>query len=192
MIETTRKSRDIVDGYQWRFEVYHQGVKPMLPAAKAFCAEVLDGSRGRWLTFLGPSGIGKTLLMKQIIALLKREWKSIQTGDAAFRTPQMAHIIPATDLEDFKAPRYYAGYDLLYVEDIGSGSGLEGERGPGAVLRGRIAELLQLRTGKWTLLDANYTRGEIASKLDPRIASRIKRDGSVLVSIPGDVPDFNG
>jgi hypothetical protein len=58
------------------------------------------------------------------------------------------------------------------------------------VLRSRIAELLQLRSGKWTLLCANLTIEEVASRLDGRIASRLRRDGSWLVKIGDEVPDF--
>jgi hypothetical protein len=98
-------------------------------------------------------------------------------------------LIPTLHLDHYQAPRDYAAFDLIYLEDIGSGAGL-GEKGSGAVLRSRIAELLQLRSGKWTLACANLSRAEIAEKLDPRIASRLGRDHSVFIEIPPDVPDF--
>ena len=110
-------------------------------------------------------------------------------GTRSGRTRQHAHLIPALHLDSFQAPRDYAAFDLIYVEDLGSGAGL-GDKGSGAVLRSRIAELLQLRTGKWTLACANLSRAEIAEKLDPRIASRLARDGSVFLEIPPEVPDF--
>ncbi len=100
----------------------------------------------------------------------------------------MAHLIPAVDLEDFRAARDYAKYDVIYIEDIGSGATMD--KGAGAVLRNRIAELLQLRSNRWTLLDANLYRGEIEKQLDGRIASRLKRDGSWMIEIPDEVPDF--
>lgn len=102
----------------------------------------------------------------------------------------MAHILPAEDLQDYRAPRDYARYDLIYIEDIGSGGDLA--KGSGSVLRSRVAELLQLRSGKWTMLDANLYRREIETQIDGRIASRLKRDGSWCIEVPQEVPDFWG
>lgn len=42
------------------------------------------------------------------------------------------------------------------------------------------------------MLDANLMRRQIAEVFDGRIASRLKRDGSWMVEIPGSVPDFWG
>lgn len=62
--------------------------------------------------------------------------------------------------------------------------------GAGAVTRSRIIELLQLRSQRWTMIDANLYRGQIATQLDARIASRLKRDASWLCEIPQEVPDY--
>lgn len=174
-----------------RFEVFHPALVEMPAAAARFLDAILRPSeRPFWLSYLGPSGVGKTLLCRQICALAARPgWWKIRTRDG-HRGPWIAHIQPALDLQDWRAPSDFAKADLVYVEDIGSGVGLD--RGAGSVLRGRIAELLQLRAGKWTLLDANLYRADIASQLDPRIASRLRRDGSVLIEIPATVPDYWG
>lgn len=178
--------------WPWRFEVYHPGLRGVLPAVQAFCSAVVQREDPkRWLSLLGPSGVGKTHVLKQAMACLSSAygrglWKlPTKTG---FRGPQMAHLIPAVDLEDYKAARDYAKYDVIYIEDIGSGATMD--KGAGAVLRGRIAELLQLRSNRWTILDANLYRGEIEKQLDGRIASRLKRDGSWMVEISDEVPDF--
>ncbi|WP_397382821.1 hypothetical protein [Prosthecobacter sp.] len=141
----------------------------------------------RWLSLLGPSGVGKTHILKQALQCLKASPWRIKTPTGQ-RGPQIAHIVPATDLQDFAAPRDYAKYDLIYVEDVGSGA--DQTKGAGAVLRSRIAELLQLRSNRWTMLDANLYRREIEQQIDGRIASRLKRDGSWMVEIPQEVPDF--
>lgn len=171
------------------FETYTPHHELMLKAAKRFVYDVLSDNRARWITFLGPSGIGKTLLLKQCYRFLAKNWSKLRISDERFKTPQIAHIIPAEDLTDYKAPRDYAKYDLIYIEDIGSGSGLD--KGAGSVLRSRIAELLQLRTNKWTMLDSNLSRSSISTELDGRIASRLKRDGSSLIEMPNTTPDFN-
>ncbi|WP_395741155.1 hypothetical protein [Prosthecobacter sp.] len=181
-----------VAGWPWRFEVYHPGLRKVLPAVMAFCSAVIRREQPRrWISLLGPSGVGKTHVLKQAMACLQSAaargvWK-IPTA-TGHRGPQMAHLIPAVDLNDYRAARDYAKYDVIYVEDIGSGAALD--KGAGAVMRSRIAELLQLRSGKWTLLDANLYRREIETEIDGRIASRLKRDGSWLCEIEQEVPDF--
>lgn len=180
-----------VAAWPWRFHVYHPGLQGMLPAVQAFCSAVLHQQQPpRWLSLLGPSGVGKTHLLRQAMACLRAApWRlPTRTG---WRSPQMAHLIPAQDLDDYRAPRDYADYDVLYIEDIGSGAAVSG-RGAGSVTRSRVAELLQLRSQRWTLLDANLYRAEIEQTLDGRIASRMKRHGSWVVEIPPDVPDFWG
>jgi chromosomal replication initiation ATPase DnaA len=180
--------------HHWDFKVYHPALHPVFHAAQAFCSAALAGGPPRWLTLLGPSGVGKTHLLKQVLRFLRQHWRmQVKTvwpdGTRSGRTRQFAHLIPALHLDTYQAAREYAAFDLVYLEDLGSGAGL-GEKGSGAVLRSRIAELLQLRSHKWTLACANLSRAEIAQHLDPRIASRLGRDASVFLEIPADVPDF--
>lgn len=182
-----------VEQWPWEFQTF-PGLEDVLPAVKAFCAAALENQEPRWLTLLGPSGIGKTFILRQALRFLRRNWAlDIKTtwpdGSTTGKLREFAHVIPERDLTDYRAPKEFAEFDVVFVEDIGSGSGLS-ERGSGAVLRGRIASLLQLRSRKWTLLDANMSRGEIAERLDPRIASRLNRDGSTYLELSADIPDF--
>lgn len=180
--------------HAWDFEVYHDALHPVYEAARAFCSAALEGGTQRWLTLLGPSGVGKTHLLRQVFRFLRQHWRlEVKTrwpdGTCSGRTRQHAHLIPALDLDTYQAAREYAKFDLIYLEDMGSGVGL-GDKGSGAVLRSRMAELMQLRSSKWTLACANLSRGEIAQHLDPRIASRLGRDASVFIEIPAEVPDY--
>lgn len=183
----TVEIRADVEAYGWKHIAYHPGLRGVLPAVKMFCSAVLDNTTPRrWLSLLGPSGVGKTHLLKQAVRLLETKWRiKTKTG---FRGPNVAHLIPAADLTDWKAAQVYAAYDLIYIEDIGAGQSMDG--GSGKVTASRIRELLQLRSNKWTLLDANLYRADIAAALDGRIASRLKRDGSWMIEIPDEVPDF--
>lgn len=180
---------DSVATHEWDYEAYHTGLDKVLPAVREFCSAILNHEQPRrWLSLLGPSGVGKTHILKQALRFLETpgRWKvKTRTGE---RSPQVAHIIPAVDLTDYKAASDYAKYDLIYIEDIGAGA--TQDKGAGAVTRSRIMELLQLRSGKWTMLDANLMRRDIASQLDGRIASRLKRDGSWMIEIPQEVPDY--
>src|SRR5690348_12865689 len=59
--------------YRWRFEAYHPALKALLPAVKRFVSDVIAGDvEPYWLTILGPSGVGKTLLLKQCFRMLDR------------------------------------------------------------------------------------------------------------------------
>ena len=180
-----------VEAFPWRFEVYHPELEPVLPAVKQFVSDALNHGEKRWLSLLGPSGVGKTFILKQAFSVIERavsfaKWQfPVQSG---FRGAQIAHIKPARDLDDYKAPKIFAGYDLLYIEDIGSGADAGG--GAGKVTKSRLMELLDLRTGKWTMLDANLLRHDIERELDGRIASRLKRDGSTCIELTGAVPDY--
>lgn len=183
----TVEIRPDVEAFGWKYLAYHPALNAVLPAVKMFCSAVLDGATPkRWLSLLGPSGVGKTHILKQATLFLGSRWKiKTKTGH---RGPNVAHIVPAVDLMDWKAPQDYARYDLIFIEDIGAGQSLDA--GAGKVTASRIRELLQLRSGRWTLLDANLYRRDIAEALDGRIASRLKRDGSWMIEISDDVPDF--
>lgn len=183
-----------------KFEVYHPGLVDVLPAVERFCSDVFNYQKQPevlpyWLTILGPSGVGKTLILRQAFRLLARNgflWET-QTSTGT-RLPQCAHLKPMEDLRDWEAPGAYADYELLYIEDIGAGASVDATgraKGAAAVTASRVNELLMSRVGKWTLLDANLTLSEISAQLDPRIASRLKRDGSLLLEIPSTVPDYN-
>lgn len=191
----TRKRPDnhpAVESAAWRYDVYDPRLKWVLPAAKRFCSAIINRESPQfWFSLLGPSGVGKTHVMRQVVALLREEarqgrWK-IQTG-TGHRSPEIAHIVPSRDLDTFSAAREYARFYFVYIEDIGSGQ--FGDKGAGAVTKARVTELLQLRSGKWTALCANMLRDEIAEQLDPRIASRLKRDGGIMIEIPAGVPDY--
>lgn len=152
-----------------------------------FCSAVLRREPlRRWLSVLGPSGVGKTLILKQALACIRQHWR-IKTA-TGWRGPEVAHVIPAEDLTDYRAARDYARHDLVYVEDIAAGAAHD--KGAGSVTRSRVMELLQLRSGKWTMLDANLYLTEIEERIDGRIASRLRRDGSWLMEIPREVPDY--
>lgn len=136
------------------------------------------------MTLLGPSGVGKTHLLRQTLKLCGRliEWKGWP------RQLTTARIIPSRDLDVYTAARDYAeNFDIAFIEDI-----MAGDKGAGAVKRDRIADLLQLRSRKFTLIDGNFAGvGDVADHFDGRIASRLKRDDSECITFPVTTPDFS-
>jgi DNA replication protein DnaC len=128
------------------------------------------GDAPRWLSLVGTSGSGKTMLARKI--------RDICGGE----------FITWTRITNYLREGEYRWFqdlireELLIVDDIGA------EHQTGFVAA-KLYELLSERIGKWTVLTANLSLENIGNKLDPRIASRMIRDGSVVVDV--DVLDFN-
>lgn len=53
----------------------------------------------------------------------------------------------------------------------------------------KLYDILNARAGKFTVITANLTLEEVNRQMDARIASRLLRDGSVVVDVMA--PDFN-
>lgn len=172
---------------RWGFKEYAPGLSELMPNALRFASDLLlhwgNGVSPYWFTVLGPSGVGKTFLLGKLFRMLANHterWPIEQWG-------RCAHVIPGKDLKEHDAPAFYSDFDLLYIEDIGT----RVSKGSGAVTNDRTTELLLYRAKKWTIIDSNLSLGELADVMDGRIASRLKRDGSLLVELPRDIPDFN-
>lgn len=185
-----RRHSQRVTGRDWGFEEYHPSLRRILPAVRRFASDVLLHRELQvtpyWLTLLGPSGVGKTLILEELFYFLEgrdHTWP-IRTGpNGSSRTPRCAHIVPGQDLTDWGAAAEYGRYDLIYLEDLGA---------TGGPVMQRAIELLQYRARKWTLIDANMSLEEMGRPDKcPRVASRLLRDGSVMIEIPMDVPDYN-
>lgn len=190
-----RKVSQWVNARSWRFEEYDARLAPVMPAVKRFATDVLWHRRQPdvlpyWLTILGPSGIGKTLILQQLYRTLANNterWPILtDPTNGSEREAQCAHVTAGQDLEDHRAPREYGRYELIYLEDYGATSG----KGAGAVTLDRSTELLLYRPKRWTIIDANMSFAELGG-IAPRVASRLLRDGSILLEIPKDVPDYN-
>lgn len=193
--QSSQRHRQLVESHPWSYQSYHPELMQVLPAVKAFCLAALEGEEPRWLTLLGSSGIGKTHILTQAFRFLRKHWtmeRRTQWPDGTWtgKMRQHAHIKPSRDLDDYRASEEYAAFDLIYVEDIGAGQSM-GEKGAGAVNQSRLADLLQLRSRKWTLMCANLSRADVERKLDARIASRLNRDLSACLEISDQVPDFS-
>lgn len=75
------------------------------------------------------------------------------------------------------------------IDDLGVNSfDREGIATPFAVQS--MAELLDRRLRKWTVITTNFSRSQLAEQFDPRIASRLLRDGNLIVDCSG-LDDFN-
>lgn len=147
-----------------------------MPAVKRFAVDFLTRKDpARWLTILGPSGIGKTLIMGQLYRFLKKR----RARGHVYTT---RHVQAGIDLADYEAPADYGKMGLIYLEDFAADTN--------PVIYDRSVELLRYRPFRWTLIDCNLSLEELGQRC-PRVASRVLRDGSEVVEIPLSVPDYN-
>lgn len=72
--------------------------------------------------------------------------------------------------------------NFLVVDDIGAEYGTD-------FINSKLYELCSRRENKWTVFTANLSLSDIEQRIDTRVASRMIRNGSVVVDV--DVTDFN-
>lgn len=162
----------------------------MLAAAETFCYEMLAAGPPRWLSFVGPSGAGKTHLAKKISAFFRKHLAgTLRPGqDESSRWKMHGGFISWRKLTDqirdgdFGKFRDICTDDFLALDDIGAEHKSE-------FVTAKLDQLFDSRQGKWTVVTGNLSLSEIKDSMDARIASRMIRNGSVVVDV--DVPDFN-
>ncbi len=170
----------------------------MKDEAVSFIDDLFNSRNPRWLSIVGTSGAGKTMLSKIIWHLFRDHRHTVIDWT---RTRQTEGVNPRIIrwrggfinwskavnrmlkgdyefLEDLRA------YDFFVLDDIVSEYQKMRE-----LSTSKLYDVLESRLGKWTVLTANVTLEQIGMILDPRIASRMMRGNSVVVDV--DVPDFN-
>lgn len=174
----------------------------MKDMAMSFAQDMLDGRSPRWLSMLGTSGAGKTMLAK-IIARLYREtfdgrinWdssRSSQSEDMPYGAIQRYHggfINWGNAINNRMLKGQYGfledmgEFDFFAIDDIISE--YEKHRSLSA---SKLYGVMESRLKRWTVITANASLKQIGELLDPRISSRMIRGGSVVLDV--DVPDWN-
>jgi hypothetical protein len=149
----------------------------------------LPGELGRWLTFTGVAGCGKTMLMSQIFDEVKRlsphNGPRVTGGgfyQESSRRPRSVWMEESSFAEkmrggEYDLPEYLAQDWIVAIDDIGS------SRDKTDFLADALYRLCNARLGRWTMFTTNLTLGELASRVDERVASRLIRDGNVVCQI---------
>lgn len=164
-----------------------------LSEAMCFCRDMASATTApRWLTLLGKSGVGKTMLAKRINFFFKRFLEPLpddrnSSGEAWSR---MGGFKPwQAVVDDMLAGDYTAIPQLqhdwfLVLDDIG----VEYIRNKDLAIA-KLYGILNARQGLFTVITANATLEGIRETMDNRIASRLLRDESSVVNI--NAVDFN-
>lgn len=163
--------------------------------ARQFVADIAAGRPPYWLTFTGVPGCGKTMLIRQIFNAASRYnpgnaslWVSGSgVRDESRRRPRCVWL-HATEFADrlrakeYDLPEYLAADFLVALDDLGA------TRDTTAFLSEAVYRLCNARIGRWTLFTSNLSAQAIADQIDPRVASRLIRDGNKAHRITS--PDY--
>lgn len=161
-----------------------------------FASDMLGGGSPRWLSLLGNSGAGKTLIARIVYRLYR--WKfdgeinwtrSRLHGSHLYRFRcgfmNWGTVVNQRMLKgDFRFLEDLRDYDFFAIDDIVAEHEKHRE-----LSASKLYDVLEARLGKWTVITANLSLDQIGERLDPRISSRMLRGGSDVVDV--EVPDFN-
>lgn len=174
----------------------------MRDEAVKFTDDMDNGRSPRWLSLLGTSGAGKTMLAKIIYGVFRDhfhmeiDWKATKASQNAecphgkFIRYRGGFINWGNAINNRMLKGDYdflddlRAYSFFALDDIAS----EYERHR-ELSASKLYNVLEARSRKWTVITANLSLDQIGTVLDARIASRMIRDNGTVVDV--DVPDFN-
>lgn len=151
----------------------------MFDRVKAFAGE-LNFGKPRWLTLTGHSGIGKTMLAREVYRQFM-EWSRFERSYNPARNCFTGTTGQFCDwrgfCKDVRSGSFGRIDDLeddhfVILDDIGT------EHDPNGFIAATLDRVCNARLRKWTLITCNLSLGQIAERIDARIADRMMRDGS--------------
>lgn len=164
-------------------------LETMLFEAASFIRAVKNGGEPRWLSFLGTSGAGKSYLARKIFKWFKNS--PLYVADVADKEVVYPGTFVAWDARlapqlqgntGYEQIKEFATEKLVVLDEIGSKRDMSGH------VKDCLCQLLSARVGKWTVITANLSLADIGRQIDPRISSRMIRNGGVVLDV--DMPDF--
>lgn len=182
----------------------------MLNAAIQFTSDILTGQPPRWLFYCGRSGTGKTHLAYRISAFIQKwgEWaykkhgepvkgpmddaepiRSYSYAQQSLVSVKWAQLVDAARDGNYVPYQRAAADWFKVIDDVGA-EGIGNDKKPTAFVVNQLGKLADARMNKWTVFTSNNGLAEFAEVFDARIASRMMRDGNVVVET-GSLRDFN-
>ena len=180
----------------------------MLNAAQKFLHDMISGSEPYWLVLLGEPGCGKTHLADKIRWFIKKHGERIYNDKARPKIDPERRRVETAFIYKQEGPVMVKWGDLLnkmrdggrwdfsracgdhykVVDDLGVDSFSKSARGEleaTAFATQKMGELVDRRTGKWTVLTSNFSVEQFGEIFDSRIASRLLRNNSAVVKAFG-------
>lgn len=172
----------------------------MIQAAARYLAEIQMELQPRWITFVGPSGTGKTTLARAMWRIIKKRFLlfppgyGINLGHSAYlvrwlslvgdmKKGDFSHVENLCEMETkWDGQRGLTNHFAL-IDDIG-----QIEDAQKSYLIGALGRIADARMRSWTIWVSNLSIDQLGI-LDPRVASRMIRDGNEIVE--NNCLDFN-
>ncbi len=159
-----------------------------------FCAAMASADvPAYWLTLLGPSGTGKTMLARCVTRFFRHYLEALPDENLSSETakylrrgglkPWSSVMQEALD-GDFTGIRDLKDDWFVCLDDIGAEYARNRE-----LSVSKLYDVLSAREDRFTVITANLTLDDVNRMMDARIASRLLRHGSVVVDVTA--PDFN-
>lgn len=168
----------------------HPDLPHMLEATATFAASI-NFTKPHWLTLTGRSGCGKTHLARKVFRQFMDQNRFELTYDPMANrvngnTGQFCSWRRAA--KEFVGGNFGLIDDLIedwfvVLDDIGTA------HDPRGFLASALDQIIDGRRGKWTMITCNMPLREISAKIDTRVASRLLRDGGVVIEC--GAPDYN-
>jgi DNA replication protein DnaC len=169
----------------------------MKAAGMQMCRDMAAGVEPYSLALLGPSGAGKTYLAKLISGffqakLCDRAFDPYLSGPGEFWRCKGGMVDwgramkTMLDSGDYARVASYRNDFFLGLDDIAAEHNKLRE-----FSASQLFDILNSRLAKrWTVITANCDLDGVGKLLDPRIASRLIRDGNVCIALPATTTDF--
>ena len=163
----------------------------MAAAVALFAGSLNYIARPRWLTLSACSGAGKTMLARALWRqFMEQNRFELKFNRAEQRTYGNTGMF--CDWRKFCDQIRSGAYELIedlsdewfvIIDDLGA------ERDTTGFIASATDRIFNSRRGKWTFITSNLTVHEIADRVDPRVASRMLRDGNQVIEVA--TMDFN-
>jgi DNA replication protein DnaC len=161
-------------------------LESVITYANTFATDMIANRNPRWLSLLGTSGVGKTMLGTLIYEIAKRQ-KHLQFHPRlntcwAINSEKWSDVA-SRFIDEKWLSEYLSIANFLFLDDIGADHDKSGW------LANCLYKVLDARVGKWTVLTSNLSLDQIGTRIDNRVASRMIRGNSQVVDV--DTIDFN-